>query len=217
MMEFNKIHGSAFKPLHGSQPITPNNLFDVCKKFIGGGMSQSYAALYIFEHYIQLNNFNLIIEIGSQKGALSLYFANMAGATEKFLFHTYEINKHEFWYDRAEEGVGHWFEKLEAISPYISSFEEDIFSDAAVQRISNLMKDHRALIFCDGGNKIREFNLFAPMIKKDDRIMVHDWPHEIAEQHIKQTLDRENIVYDEPYGAWCTTLDTRLMPFKRAE
>lgn len=208
-------HGSTIDPQHGPRPITPSNLLEINKRFMGGGMSQSYAAIYIFEHYIQLNDFDYVVEIGSQKGALSLYLANMACSTERFILHTYEIDKQKDWYSRPNEGVGHWFEKIAGISQLVDSFEDNIFSTDAQTRITETMVDKKTLIFCDGGDKLLEFKIYAPFIKKGDRIMVHDWGHEIGHQHVEPTMTQENITFDHPFSEWCTQLQTQLMPFKK--
>lgn len=38
-----------------------------------------------------------------------------------------------------------------------------------------IQKDGTTLVLCDGGNKITEFNAIAPLIKKGDFIMTHDY------------------------------------------
>jgi cephalosporin hydroxylase len=205
-------HGSEFGPTHG-RPITTDCLFEINKRFMGGGMSQNYAALYIFEHYLQLHDFDEVIEIGSQKGALSLFFANMAAVTERFRFSTFEINLC-CWYNRPGEGVGHWFDKLQKLCPeHIQMHNMDCFSDEAAKLVQELIKRGKTLIFCDGGNKVKEFKHFVPMIKPGDRLMVHDWEHEIWMNDLVETMQQHNIVVDSPFDKYCTILKTWLMPF----
>ena len=151
--------------------IIPNDMFTICQRFMGGGMSQNFGALMVLEHYNSVHDFQYVIEIGSEKGALSTYLANLAAITERFFFETYEIEKESRWYNREEEGAGHWFEKLEEISPFIVSFESDIFSDEVYGHIKENMHENnlKTLIFCDGGNKIKELEMYTPILKFEDR------------------------------------------------
>jgi hypothetical protein len=207
-------HGSEFGPTHG-RPITTECLFEINKRFMGGGMSQNYAALYVFEHYIQLHDFDEVIEIGSQKGALSLFFANMAAVTERFRFSTFEIDR-GCWYNRPGEGAGHWFEKLALLNPkYIQTHFMDCFSATATELIQEAIKRGKTLIFCDGGNKVKEFKHYASMIKPGDCLMVHDWENEIRLNNLVETMQHYNIRVDSPFDKYCTTLRTLLMPFQK--
>ena len=46
----------------------------------------------------------------------------------------FEINKDRDWNNRIVEGVGHWFEKMETLSPYCKSYEGNIFSLVLIRR-----------------------------------------------------------------------------------
>ena len=52
-------------------------------------------------------------------------------------------------------------------------FKEDITSTDALSRL--VPKEGQTIVFCDGGNKLKEFNKVAPMLKKGDIILVHDY------------------------------------------
>ena len=213
-MNFNKTHGSAIPKTHLNSPMTIDNLLEINKKFLGGGMSQNYAAIYFFEYYIQAYDFEYIVEIGSQKGALSLFFANMAGSTERFYFETYEINKKRDWYTREHEGVGHWFESIERCSPYFKSIEADIFDNKVIEHIkTKINESKKCLIFCDGGNKVKEFNVYSDFLKPNDNIIVHDWGSEIGLLQIGSVMQKNNIQIHEPFSRYCSDLKTKLMPF----
>ena len=213
-MEFNNKHGCTIIKQHIDKPMVVNNLLEINKRFLGGGMSQNYAAIYFFEHYIQAFDFEYIVEIGSQKGALSLYFANIAAATEKFYFETYEIDKKACWLNREAEGVGHWFEQIEKISPYFKSIEANIFDNHTICHIiDNIVQFKKVLIICDGGDKPKEFSVFAPLIKINDHIIVHDWNHEIYFNQISNICEQQKIIIHKPFDQYCTQLNTLLMPF----
>jgi len=186
------------------------------RRYMGGGMSQNYASIYWQEYFFEAHRFQYVVEFGSQKGALSTYFANMAAITEAFFFETYELEPQRDWYTREYEGCGHWYEKLAEISPYINYHHQDIFSDITFNHVKeNMEQFERTYIFCDGGNKIQEFHMYAPLLKKGDRIAVHDWNLEIAYPHIQSTVEQCGLISDEPYASSATILGTTIMPFRK--
>lgn len=48
----------------------------------------------------------------------------------------------------------------------------------------------RVMLFCDNGDKPREFDLFAPYIRPGSFILVHDFPKEINYDHILPVMNR---------------------------
>lgn len=221
---------------HGSYPGIEKNLYtalpklpfqktfmdldDVKKinrRFMGGGMSQSYAAIYFFEYYFEAHRFDYVIEFGSQKGALSTYFANLAGITESVFFDTFELFPEQAWNQRIHEGCGHWFAKLSEISPFINCYHQDVFGPEVFNHVKeNMEQFEKTFIFCDGGNKIKEFHMYAPLLKKGDRIAVHDWGLEIGYGNIKNVCEQYNLIPDEPYANSATRLQTTILPFRKA-
>ena len=186
------------------------------RRFMGGGMSQSYAAIYFFEYYFEAHRFQYIVEIGSQKGALSTYFANLAGVTESVFFDTFELYPDAAWNQRIHEGCGHWFKKLSEISPYINFYHQDTFSTESFNHIKeNMDQFDSTFIFCDGGDKIKEFQMYAPLMKKGDRIGVHDWGLEIGWNSIEQTCKKYDLIPDEPYINSALQLETTIAVFRK--
>jgi len=209
---------------HGSNPAIGKNLYAdremqledmkiINRRFMGAGMSQSYASIYWQEHYYEGNKFEYVAELGSQKGCLSTYFANMAAITEAFFFDTFEINPKQDWYNRSNEGAGHWFDKLSEISPFINSFHQNVFDTSSINGIKENIDKFKTFIFCDGGNKALEFSTFAPLLKKGDCIAVHDWGHEIGSRDTDPVCKEYGLEVHEPYAASSLGLQTQIMPF----
>ena len=70
----------------------------------------------------------------------------------------------------------------------------DVFDEDIQDKIHQLIyENNKVLFFCDNGNKIEEFNLYAPYLKKGDIIFVHDWGNEIDLQDIIYTIDEEKL------------------------
>jgi len=203
------------KNIYTDRKISVGNLAQINQKFMGGGMSQNWLAIPFFEYYYEANRFEYVVEFGSQKGCLSTYFANLAAITEAFFFETYELFPEVDWNRRETEGVGHWYERLAETSPYINYFHQDVFSKNTQKHIEENIQKFKTFIFCDGGNKVKEFNTYAPLLKSDDRIAVHDWGVEIRIEQIQETLDKYRLVPDEPFAATATDFNTWIMPFKK--
>ena len=125
------------KGIYKNKNITVDNMKQINQKFFGGGMSQNYFAIPCLEYYWDTHRFEYIVEFGSQKGALSTYFANLASVTEAFFFETYELFPDKDWYTREHEGCGHWFEKIAEISPYVSCHHKDTFSEEVIEHIKD--------------------------------------------------------------------------------
>tara|TARA_R110002094_G_scaffold23720_1_gene36013 strand:- start:136 stop:687 length:552 start_codon:yes stop_codon:yes gene_type:complete len=182
---------------------------------MGAGISQNYASIYWQEYYIESNRFEYVVEIGSQKGSLTTYLANMAAITESYVFDTFEKFPHQDWYNRPVEGVGHWVDKLNEISSYINVHHGDIFDKRSFDHIKENVEQFKTYMFCDGGDKAAEFNMYAPILKSGDKIAVHDWGMEITMDQIQETCDKHGLVIDEPFAQSATDLETWIMPFKK--
>ena len=215
-MIFNKLHRTqTVRPLSNEVPLKLEGLLEIPKRFMGTEIDQSYAALYFFEHYIDFYKFEYVVEFGSRDGGLSIFLANMASITEQFIFHTFEYNKELDWYNRIKGGVGHWFDELEKVSPYIKSFEMDVFSYQTMDIVKSNIDKYKTLIFCDNGDKPREFNLYAPLIKPGDCIVTHDWNTGIFQHQINDTIINQNLQLDEPWATNCEELKNLIRPFKK--
>lgn len=186
-MNFNYLHGTGIPKENFNQTIDCESLRSVNTRILGGGASQNFAAFKLLENYIAYEKPEYVVEIGSQKGGLSVYLGTIACVTEQFLFHTFDITKSD-WYNRQHEGAGHWFEKMESICQYCKSFESDIFSEFAFNTILENIKKYKTLIICDGGNKAKEVHIFSPILKSGDMIMAHDFDHEIFDHHIDYNI-----------------------------
>ena len=98
---FKTVHGShegIDKQVYTNNVIPLEDMKKIGRRFMGAGMSQSYSAIYWQEYFIESNRFQYIVELGSQKGALSTYLANMAAITESYFFDTYEEWPHRSYY-----------------------------------------------------------------------------------------------------------------------
>ena len=148
-------------------------------KFLGLTGMQTPESYDMWEQLIFGQRFQRIIEFGTWDGALSLYFALFC-LDKGMQFYTY---------DRRD----YFDTPLKRIIQFQKFYEKlDIFKN--VEKIGALISQPgQTLLFCDNGNKIREFNIFAPYLKSGDIIAVHDWGWEIKMEDIIGTCIAHNL------------------------
>lgn len=108
------------------------------------------------------NNFtpDIIIELGTARGGLTSYLATKCSKV-----YTYD--------NTLSQERDNLLSKTTVIAKVA-----DIFSEAIFDEIKTLIQSSGpALLLCDNGDKIREVNLFSPVLKPGDVIMAHDYAH----------------------------------------
>jgi predicted O-methyltransferase YrrM len=125
-----------------------------------------------------IKDFDLIIEIGTHRGAFSIWLYNNKNLNCKFK--TFEINPN----------------LIEMSNTYKSVIDikiTDCFSEEAITDIKNLIKTHgKTLLLCDGGSKNEEFILYSKYLKPNDVIMLHDYSHDNNKQKYKEIAIKHN-------------------------
>lgn len=114
----------------------------------------------LFEQY----NIIRIIEIGTAFGGLPILLRTMGFSGDIITF-----NNH----DELTEDIRGLFNQFNITQQILDVFvrEKDV-SDI-------IRKDGQTLLICDGGNKAKEFNTFAPHLKQNDIIMAHDYCYSV--------------------------------------
>jgi len=126
--------------------------------FAGIRIEQSWSDLCILENILTTEKPDVIIELGTKRGASSLFFSLFAKTF------TFDITKYDV-------------PKSDNIVYTIC----DIFEN--VEEIKSLIDNNKKVfLFCDNGNKPDEFKTFAPLLKKGDLIFVHDYGIEIKDE-----------------------------------
>lgn len=119
-----------------------------------------------FQKIFNENNFDAIIEIGTNRGGLTLWINDHKKKNTKL--YTFEKYK-EFLQINPNQIDG-------------EIIIDDIFSKESVDKVKNIIENNgQCLILCDGGFKNEEFNLFSKFLKKNDIIMLHDYMDNIDE------------------------------------
>jgi len=145
--------------------------------------TQSREVLKLLEK-LKIEDFDLIIEIGTQEGGFSLLLKEYL----KNEVHTWDISQ---WYpiDLKRD----LFNK-HGINYHI----RDCFQDSLLVKL--IKDDRKKIVFCDGGNKGIEFDFFSKYLNKGDFIGAHDYfeTHSKRDNNIWTTCE---LVYSGIEGA----------------
>ena len=162
-------------------------------RFLGFPMSQNRYAIPAWSYLLEKVIPSSIVEIGTSEGGMSCllaFAARQIGAT----FDTFDVgdtvNQKIQQTLHAICGSGHGFHRL------------DCFEQIGL----HIIKDRLALpgvsvLLCDGGNKAKEFQTFARLIKPGDVIAAHDfgdeesWPwHEIKIEDVSEVIENQKLI-----------------------
>lgn len=145
------LYGDAKDRLRQISPVT-------AERFAGSVIQQTWSALYWFEELFKEVPLRGVLEVGCGHGALSVFFGlHFPGAIVAFNDwdargpHTKDLHQR----------LGIVFQQADAL--------HQIVADRMIVSVP-----HPALVFCDNGDKPREFALYAPLLKSGDAIAVHD-------------------------------------------
>jgi len=133
--------------------------------FIGTRMAQTPRAVALWEKVLSETEFSRIIEIGSYKWGMSLLFYLFC-IQRKAEFFTYDIGKFTPPRVVREIGLTKHFKMVD-----VFTIEKEIGA--------LIKKEGRSIVYCDGGNKARELQVFSQYLKQGDIIAVHDWGTEV--------------------------------------
>lgn len=174
--------------------------------FLGRPMTVSFASLFLFEKLLLEYPFQRIIEFGTWRGTLSLYLL-LYSLSENSEFYTYDIKKFSSYEDEDKKDV------LKESLDFNRHFrQKDIFNN--IEEIKNLIRQTgRSILFCDDGDKKREFNTFVPFLKKGDVVGFHDWTREVQYSDIKETVT--NYGLELVFEMECTRDDNLIRFFKK--
>ena len=162
------------------------------KQLFAGQEAQHIVSLYYYFSYIFLDHPHIarIIELGTSMGAMSLYLG-LWGARKSIPVHTFDQDDFVFKKEHNVDDIGakSAFEKLGIIM-----HRRNIFADKGQAVVKKLLKGKPVFLFCDNGDKAREFNLFVPHLEPGSVVSVHDWPGEIGPRHVSALVEERGLV-----------------------
>ena len=151
---------------------------DTRPRFFGYIAEQYQCEIEVLRKILEENtDIMRIVELGTGHGGMSLFFGSLIhGRGGKVL--TIDIVR------IMDGGYDSWNVLAEK---YNTTFlQMDIFLPETVKEVSNFIKDYKALIFCDDGNKKCEVPLYAEILKKGDFLLAHDYNAEFSHEDLTQ-------------------------------
>lgn len=127
---------------------------------------QSFADLAAWELFLRNKHVNSIIELGTGRGGMTLYFLLWA-MQQNATFSTFDITRHKNLESSRLAKKFHLldhFKEVDVLSQYKTVLKSII---------------HPTLIYCDNGNKPEEVRLYSKHLAPGDFIVVHDFNIEI--------------------------------------
>jgi len=175
---------------------------DSISTYNGWAAQQNYKAFEVFHNFIQSVKPKKILEIGTSIGGFTQFLKytcdNLGLDT-----HIISLDIHEkHWYsDIIEMGVDLRLENI-----FLNNFE-----DVPQEYKDFIQGDGVTIVLCDGGDKVREFNLLSKFLKRGDYILGHDYAfnrqvfeesvyqkvwnwHELSESDILNCSQENNLV-----------------------
>ena len=133
--------------------------------------------------------FRQVIELGSGRGAMSMYL--LLQCTQRGIAYT--------GFDHVATQIGPTpLGRLLNIDSHIIT--GDLWSELNSGKLRALIADpanHPLLLFCDNGNKPREFQTFAPLLRAGDVVAVHDWKNEFTDADVPEAMKARLRVIEE--------------------
>lgn len=187
-----------------------NKVYHVSYK--GLSIEQRPDIIYPFSKLLDKIQPNIIIEIGTFAGALSLILHDLTDQIGSKII-TYDINSADYLKDIIEKNN---LQRIHVITQNIFSDNYTFLSNTEIQEtISDL--NNKILLLCDGGCKKCEFNLLSKYLKSNDIIMAHDYApnKEYFEQYIKNKIWNWHEIQDSDIED--SIKNNNLKPYMREE
>ena len=145
-----------------------------------------YSGLYVLQNPDIYNVFlkllsdkkpSRIVEIGTEYGGLTMMLKDISDYLniEDFIIRTYDIKPPKFLLNHPN--LNH---KIEIVTKNIFESDYSKLKENELEDLKSFTKSDSVNIFlCDGGNKIREFNIISSILKEGDIIMAHDYAKDL--------------------------------------
>lgn len=174
---------------------------DSISTYNGWGAQQNYNAFEVFHNFINDVKPKRILEIGTSLGGFTSFL--------KYTSDKLGIQCDVLTYDIYEKS---WYTELTSmgIDVRIKNIFSEGYTEVDQEVIDFIQFDGTTIILCDGGDKVREFNILSNYLKSGDFILGHDYAYdkntfdekvnrklwnwyELSEQDIENACDKNNL------------------------
>ena len=143
------------------------------------------------------------VEIGMLEGGLSAFLLGRTMFAKDFRYLGIEYDPR--FLDVKILAAAEWFDRFDI-------WEADAFEPDTVRGVNEWIQETenaRALIYCDGGDKVKELRDYGPVLWPGDIIAAHDFGREYQESDLPRMKNMTRIESD-----WLT--DTHIIAFEKA-
>ena len=147
-------------------------------------IERTWADIFAMDVFLTHTWPRVIVELGTGSGAFSCYLATYCYLTRARFF-TFDIHRKGSVTKRVNYRSLGLIHRLGG-----RYYPRNIFHESTQQLIRRLTHGRgTALIYCDNGDKAREIQLYAQLLKGGDFIGAHDYGSEIVPEDVKVLLD----------------------------
>jgi predicted O-methyltransferase YrrM len=139
-------------------------------QIMGLAAQQHHDAFFVFYETLKIIRPSNILEIGTALGGFTEFLCLACKELKidcKIL--SYDISDRPWYTDIEKQGATIKVENI---------FSND-YTEIEQEPIDFIKRDGITLVLCDGGNKIKEFNILSDYLKENDIIMAHDYAFNI--------------------------------------
>jgi hypothetical protein len=162
---------------------------------VNGGFA--YKSLFISQHpnvgnifrsFLNNNHAYRILEIGTMHGGLTLMIKDILDdiGLSSTSIRTYDIENQEFLKPLVVD------RNIEVITENLFDHHYRYFKDEQTKNkiTQYIQQEGLTIVLCDGGCKKCEYNILAPLLKKGDILMAHDYAPDrnFFEEHMKDKI-----------------------------
>jgi len=152
--------------------------------FLRLSMLQEWRDIGIWEKFLNVYPIRTIVEIGTWQGAFSIILL-LQCVQRNIKFFTFDVRRAKGLDSPAAIRVGLRDHFLQG----------DIFVD---ERFKGILADeslHPMLVYCDGGDKPKEFKFVVPLLQQGDIVVAHDWDREFLPHNVEPVADMVEPIF----------------------
>jgi hypothetical protein len=155
--------------------------------FMGLQPIQNWDDFYLWDRFLMDRpEIRSVIEIGTGGGGASLFLL-MQSIARGFTFDTFDQFAAPAWI------LSPLAKRLE-LEKHFHVGDVWIAQKAEIHRLIGDPANHPMVLFCDGGDKPREFKEFGGLLHAGDYIVVHDWMNEFGPVDMKAVAVTELLI-----------------------
>lgn len=156
--------------------------------FAGVHIGQSWADMSMWETFLNRNDIGTIYELGTHRGGMTMFLS-----AQSFIRGS---RRNIVSYDSVDWGAARLI-----FPTHVSVVLADLLTEPYQPLIENLQNDQTPyLLYVDNGNKPLEYAYYAPYVRKDCFIAVHDVDTEFKSEQFKSDPTVVEIMHDERIG-----------------